>query len=92
MQNFNPSPRRVVVFIGTVIGTTIGGFAIGLMGSLIGTFLLRNEFSGFGGFTGAITGMKVSYLIGVVAGLLVASKVFHRRGSLFFGSLGLSWA
>ena len=91
MQSFNPSPRRVVVFIGTVIGTTICVFAIGFMESLIGAFLLRNEFSGFGGFTGAIAGMTVSYLIGVVAGLLVASKVFHRRGSLFFGSLGLSW-
>lgn len=88
MQIISPSLRGLAVFIGTVIGTAISGLAIGFMGSLIGAFILRDELSGFGDLAGAIAGMTFGYPIGVIVGLLVASKAFHRRGSLLFGALG----
>lgn len=88
MQIISQSLRRLAVFFGTVIGTAIIGLAIGFMGSLIGAFVLRDELFGFGDLAGAIAGMTVRYPIGVIVGLLVASKAFHRRGSLLLGALG----
>ncbi len=80
--------RSFVLFIGKFVGLGIAGFVVGVAGALIGALLLKGELFGFGGLVGALAGMIIGYPIGVIAGIVLMTRVFHIRGSLLFGILG----
>jgi hypothetical protein len=80
--------RRVISFVGVVIGTGVCGIVIGFTGAFIGARLMQDELFGFGSLAGSAAGMMIGYPIGVIAGLILVNRLLHYKGSLVLGALG----
>jgi len=79
--------RRIIPFLGKVVGLGIIGGVGCVAGALTGVFILKENVFGFGGLVGAVMGMIIGYMVGVIAGFILMAKVFRSRGSLLFGIL-----
>ncbi|XUX00313.1 MAG: hypothetical protein TUN42_10580 [Dehalogenimonas sp.] len=81
--------RTVKSFIGMTLASAFGGYVFAIVGALLGSKLIDwNSYGGFGGLVGAIAGMIIGYALGVVFGVLVFSKAFKYRGSIWLAALG----
>jgi len=80
--------KRIIKFVGMVMGLGIMGVVFGFLVALIGAVMLSGEIFGFGALVGAIGGMLLGYPIGVLVGIVVINWLFHYRGSILFGILG----
>ncbi|APV45440.1 hypothetical protein Dform_02132 [Dehalogenimonas formicexedens] len=81
--------RTVKSFFGMALASALGGYAFAILGALIGSKIIDwNSYGGFGGLVGAIAGMILGYAIGVIFGILVFSKAFRYRGSIWLAGLG----
>jgi hypothetical protein len=85
--------KRVVLFLGMIIGTGLCGLLVGIIASFIGATVLDDGTAGFGRLVGVLAGMVIGYLIGVIVGILIINKLLHYSGSLRFGFIGalLGW-
>ena len=85
--------RRVVTFLGMILGTGLCGLILGIVAALIGATILSDGVAGFGKLVGALAGIVIGYPIGVMVGILIISKLLHSIGSLRFGIFGalLGW-
>jgi hypothetical protein len=77
-------------FFGMVLAGAFGGFLVAVPGILIGARLIAaNSLGGFEDLVGAIMGMVIGYPLGVVLGILIYSRVFKYRGSIWLALLGV---
>jgi len=73
-----------------VLGTAVTGILIGILGVVIGAWLVGgNAFGGFGDVVGALIGMVFGYPVGVIIGMVLIRYVLHYRGSVIFGTGGV---
>jgi hypothetical protein len=80
--------RPIIKFTIMIIGVGVSGLILGFGGALIGIQILKGELFGFGELAGALGGMIIGYPLGVIIGLVLVNKIFHRNGSLLFGITG----
>lgn len=72
-----------------MLASAFGGYVATILGTLIGSRVVDwNSYGGFGGLVGAIAGMIIGYALGVSLSILIFSKVFNYRGSIWLGILG----
>jgi hypothetical protein len=82
--------KKAAILIVMVLGTAIAGIVIGILGTLIGAWLVGgNDFGGFGELVGALLGMVFGYPAGVILGLVIMRYAFHRKGSVLLGAAGV---
>ena len=81
--------RSFKSFFWMALAAAFGGFMMAIPGILIGAQLIAaNSLGGFEDLVGAIMGMVVGYPLGAVLGILVFSRVFKYRGSVWLAALG----
>ena len=80
--------RSAARFALMTIGLGVLGIIFGVAGALIGGKLLGDDSLSFGALGLAIGGSLIGYLVGILVGIVLIKKVFHRQGSLLFGILG----
>jgi hypothetical protein len=81
--------RSLKTFFGMVLAAAFGGFLIAIPATLIGSLIFaENSLGGFEDLVGALMGMVVGYPLGVVFGILIYSRVFKYRGSIWLAALG----
>lgn len=81
--------RTLKSFFWLTLAGAFGGFMIAIPGILIGSRVLAdNSLGGFEDLVGALMGMVIGYPIGVVLGILVFSKVYKYRGTIWLAVLG----
>ena len=81
--------RSFKSFFWMTLAAAFGGFMVAIPGILIGERILEeNSLGGFEDLVGAIMGMVVGYPLGAVLGILVYSRVFKYRGSVWLAGLG----
>lgn len=88
-QKQKSTTRKIVQFIGTVIGTGIFGVFFGFVAALIGALIMQGQLFGFGGLAGALIGIIIGYPVGVIIGIIVVKRIFHYRGSILLGIVGV---
>jgi hypothetical protein len=77
----NARLKRLLTFLGMILGTGLCGLIIGGIATFIGIAILSDGVAGFGKLVGAIAGIVLGYPIGVIAGILVISRLLHYAGS-----------
>jgi hypothetical protein len=81
--------RSFKTFLGMLLAAAFGGFLIAIPATLIGSQIFaENSLGGFEDLVGALMGMVVGYPLGVVLGILVYSRIFKYRGSMWRAALG----
>jgi hypothetical protein len=85
--------KRILFFLGMILGTGICGLLVGIIAALAGAAILSDGVGGFGKLIGVLAGIVIGYPIGVVVGILIINKLIHYAGSLRLGILGalLGW-
>jgi len=78
----------VFKFILKTIAVGVVGIIVGIAGTFIGAFIMKDQIAGFGDLAGAIIGMVVGYPLGVIVGIVLMNKVLHYPGSIAFGITG----
>ncbi len=59
-----------------------------ITGAVVGGRILGSNAAGFGALGLAIGGILVGYPTGIIVGLLLIKKFFHRKGAVLLGLLG----
>jgi hypothetical protein len=81
--------RKVLKFIGMVIGTAVAGGIFGVLAALLLSWLMKGEIDGWGGLVGVIMGLALGYPLGVFLGIVIFKKLLRYNGSLILGLIGV---
>jgi len=88
-QKQQSTAKKIVTFIGIVIGIGIFGVFFGFVAALLGAWIMQGRLFGLGGLAGALGGIIIGYPLGVIIGIIVVKRIFHYQGSILLGIVGV---
>jgi hypothetical protein len=77
---------RAVLYM--LIGASLAGIVLCILGVLIGAAVLRGDIAGFGALVGGLMGGIIGYPLGVIAGIILIHRLLHYNGSIWLGIFG----
>ncbi|MFC1964290.1 hypothetical protein ACFLV1_02800 [Chloroflexota bacterium] len=81
--------KKIVSFLGVFLGLSVSGVILAVISAVGGVLIYQGQLFGFGGLAGLLAGMILGYPIGVIVGMVLFNRLWHYRGSLFFGVSGV---
>ncbi len=81
--------RKVLKYIGMVIGIAVAGALFGVLSAFLLSWLMQDGSGGWSGLVGAILGLAVGYPVGVFIGIVIFKTLLHYNGSLLLGLVGV---
>ncbi len=82
--------RKILAFGGVALGTAVVGIAFGVLGAIVGSAILAEDYAGWGILVGAVMGGAIGYPVGVFIGLVIINKLIRYSGSLLLSFIGVA--
>ena len=79
---------KMIRFIIMAFVLAVMGIIFAIAGFFIGGRILGSDAAGFGALGLAIGGILVGYPTGIIVGILLVKRLFHKKGSVLLGLMG----